>query len=518
MPTRVRDKNGNFAPKTKVNVLRHHIRSRKYLLPVVAAIVAVGVYVIARSFAATTDIYSYTTCEPRYDDTCLQDSVQANVATLYYGVLGRAADKKGLDYWSKKVISGNYRYGQIAESFLKSSEGKRRYSTSDQAAFTKNLFQALYQRQPNPDELEKYLGYLKEKKLTPGQLAARLALDFEYKNTKMGDILQLLKERYKITQQLGESVVVKKFDLGGADSRYCPGRVETDTTGVGVCYISSKQSTDGIYEGVLSLPIDKLDPGAYQVVYSARYTKSNANGYIGSYGNILKSDGKTSVVTQSRLGSSYFNWPWNTRDSQLTPYQAVFMHDTTGPDYNVTLAVNAKNFDEVRISTVELRKSTDNVNKQYLFRTGAQYKNYDLLGSASSLTRGCHFTGKPGKCTITFYNSLPAGTYDVKGYLYTFLSKDIPRINTSVEVIRLDNGQLVSEKDATMSDPYYYEVTRKYSMPFDLRDNDGFFMVNYRLDTPGTVKIVVTQEVTDAYTPDYEGYHSELWYLLNRRR
>lgn len=53
MATQIRGKNGNFVPKTKFNVVRHHVRSKKLLVPIVGLIAMVGAVVVFKSQAAT---------------------------------------------------------------------------------------------------------------------------------------------------------------------------------------------------------------------------------------------------------------------------------------------------------------------------------------------------------------------------------------------------------------------------------------------------------------------------------
>lgn len=55
----IRGKNGNFVKKTPINVARHHVRSKKLLLPIVALTAVVGAVVVFVSNASTAPLRIY---------------------------------------------------------------------------------------------------------------------------------------------------------------------------------------------------------------------------------------------------------------------------------------------------------------------------------------------------------------------------------------------------------------------------------------------------------------------------
>lgn len=111
MATKLRSKNGNFVPKTKLNVLRHHLRTKRLLIPIVLLVTVVGAYTVYKSFAATQEAYqySYSSCLRLPDNSfkdvgCRDKSAQALIYRYYRLVLQRDPDKNGFDYWTQMLV------------------------------------------------------------------------------------------------------------------------------------------------------------------------------------------------------------------------------------------------------------------------------------------------------------------------------------------------------------------------------------------------------------------------------
>jgi hypothetical protein len=552
MPKQVQDKNGNFVPKTKTNIVRHQLRTKKYLIPIMLVVIAVGGYVVSRSFASTTTIYSYTTCAPRYDDTCLRDSVEANVATLYQAVLGRPADPSGLNYYAKKVTSRSLNYGQVASNLLASSRGKELYPSTDPVVYVQALYTNLFNRQPTGAEQNQWVGYIVGKKLNFGQVAARLALEYEYKTDQEPATLALLKDKYKIVQPTGEYKVVAQFDLAGKDAKYCKGKIETDAAlGSKACVVVPADQTVGLYSKIVTIPGVTMEPGEYDLVYRANYKAISTSSQLSAiatipmhYATVTKADGKTPVLS-GNLPGDVEQYAWASGWNRLDRYEnsARMEIDRPASQQNSSIILFSRNVASASISTVELRKRMPSGGKDFLMVTELQYAGFTTnsypeysYGSSNPAVgpgkgeprKSCQFGAsgaKPKKCTVTVLHSAKSGRHQLSGYIYDSLYKGRSPINFTVKVTRVDTNEVVSENKITTEDSELMGVFREYTLPLNLRPYGKFYGIRgdfdtfYQLKSDATVKIELlfdqpTTYISEAKNPtDSETNEIELWHL-----
>lgn len=156
-------------------------------LPLILVIAGVGGYLVFRSFAGT-----YTLCRSSngdYTEECLVNSDEARVVRLYYGILNRAPDFGGLNYWKRRVeIKGTTR---IAAEMMGSREFARRYGSLNNADFVRAMYPQVFGRAPDTGGLNYWT-----RKLDAGLSRARMIVFFtessEAKRDFMGAVLRAL--------------------------------------------------------------------------------------------------------------------------------------------------------------------------------------------------------------------------------------------------------------------------------------------------------------------------------------
>lgn len=151
MATQIRGKNGNFVPKTKLNVVRHHVRSRRFALPIIGVIAVVGAIVLAISHASGSG--PVAACSKQsWEDACVLSSYEAEVSRLYIGVFGRMSDTTGLNYWAGKLAqnakdsSTGKSLSGIAATFVASSEFQNKYGSLSNGDFVKAMYKQILRR------------------------------------------------------------------------------------------------------------------------------------------------------------------------------------------------------------------------------------------------------------------------------------------------------------------------------------------------------------------------------------
>jgi len=77
------------------------------------------------------------------------------IQQLYVGLLGRAADQGGLNWWADQVTTGGKTLEDVRASFVTSTE----YTTTYGAAATRadlvtSIYQNLFERTPSADEVK----------------------------------------------------------------------------------------------------------------------------------------------------------------------------------------------------------------------------------------------------------------------------------------------------------------------------------------------------------------------------
>ena len=101
------------------------------------------------------------------------DQHAANVAQLYYGVLGREPDSGGLSGWTGLVDDGSFSFKNLAEAFLNSSEYQNAHTGQGDTQFVDNLYVNALGRHAESAGLQ---GWINE--LSHGASHADVALGF----------------------------------------------------------------------------------------------------------------------------------------------------------------------------------------------------------------------------------------------------------------------------------------------------------------------------------------------------
>lgn len=238
MATQIRGKDGNFVPKTKLNVARHHIRTKKLLLPMVALVAVVGAVVVYVSNAS-----SYVGCQQKseqyqYSASCVLDSDEAAVVRLYYGVFNRQPDKNGVKYWSDRLtgINGVKKQSleQIATSFIGSSEFKNKYGTLSNAAFVDAMYPQIFGRKPDANGRAYWIKKLDAKTTTRAKMITQFTQSNEMKTRYEFAVVAALGIDTQIKDEAPQAVP--------ASSVSCYGTVVTEGDGSKWCQVLAKNA------------------------------------------------------------------------------------------------------------------------------------------------------------------------------------------------------------------------------------------------------------------------------------
>ncbi|MCG6659759.1 DUF4214 domain-containing protein [Halomonas campisalis] len=109
------------------------------------------------------------------------ESVIDPVVRLYTGMLGRAPDREGAEYWVGQ-LNGGHSLLDLAEGFLTSSEFALQLAQrgGGDAALVETLYQHVLDRAPDPQGLDYWLGELESGRLEPVDLVLAFTASDEY--------------------------------------------------------------------------------------------------------------------------------------------------------------------------------------------------------------------------------------------------------------------------------------------------------------------------------------------------
>lgn len=85
-------------------------------------------------------------------------SVKNLINQFYKGIYGREADNGGLEFWSSQVLDGKQSIADILLVFTNSEECKSKNYTNEE--YVKSIYTALFNRTPNNEELNYWVGVL----------------------------------------------------------------------------------------------------------------------------------------------------------------------------------------------------------------------------------------------------------------------------------------------------------------------------------------------------------------------
>ncbi|RDC49339.1 DUF4214 domain-containing protein [Acinetobacter sp. RIT592] len=85
-------------------------------------------------------------------------SVKNLINQFYKGIYGREADNGGLEFWSSQVLDGKQSIADILLAFTNSDECKSKNYTNEE--YVKSIYAALFNRTPNNEELNYWVGVL----------------------------------------------------------------------------------------------------------------------------------------------------------------------------------------------------------------------------------------------------------------------------------------------------------------------------------------------------------------------
>ncbi len=167
----IRGRNGNFVRHTPVNVLKHHVRSRRLAVPIILAAVGFGVFVVFQSMASTraftrmeclgTERKGYATAED-----CYLGSAEGVASKYFITIFGRRPNVDSLKFWSNTLsgLSTPAEY-RLAVKMLDSTEAKRKFTAlpSDKDKIEYLYFNALG-RKPDPAGLNYWSARAKREK------------------------------------------------------------------------------------------------------------------------------------------------------------------------------------------------------------------------------------------------------------------------------------------------------------------------------------------------------------------
>jgi len=464
-------------------------------LPLALIIAGVGGFFVYQSFAGVSS-YSWRQCAPAYSDLCLQDSAETRVMRLYTGVLGRNADKNGLEFWSKRLLSNRDNTTTIAQNFLGSSEGKRLYGQKANADYVKQLYKNVLEREPAASEVNYWKARLDSKTNSRASVAAHFMNSTEYVNKQRPLNVALLREIYSLSiPSESNTELVREFDLVGKDKNLCTGKLlSKGRYGRPVCQLSPIGPRSGVYLPVLSLKNIPVSTGTYEFDYTDLYCEALCSGL-----KIRYLDQKTNMDLDS--------YSFNEMKLDLPNF-------TTNMNQQWYVPVGRT----VEVSKVVVKKVKTFSNTREFLSTDLSINNGRLV-----VVRNGH--KMPGNnpesyypprsslqcaykkvCSVNAVEELPAGDYYFKAQ-----SGHIPYwgdVVLDAIVRRVDNNQLISERVAYVDDPDIDSVKKKLSLPIStakMKKWDNEVLVKFSLSAPALVKYTASADYRMQQREPWEG-------------
>lgn len=488
MALQVRDKNGNFVPKTTTNIVRHHIRTKRYALPIIALIVAIGAIVVFKSFASE-GVYSYTKCTPHYTDYCVGHSAEATVATMFQGVMGRPIDQEGLKYWSKKILAGGTvnSYSSMISGFMASKEFNRRHGAETNSEFVASIYPQISQREVDPQGKTYWTKKLDSKAKTRKDLVLSLLLTKSFIDRETPAGLAIVRNVYAVkASDPGSTIglqVVKEYT---ADQIGCTGKLAINaTTGKKECTATVDPTADiNATQTLGSFNMPSVPAGSeYDVCVEGRVDNryTSRSGVIGVGGSLFPYSIKQGCDVVDRTIPGYI------------PSGVVSITNdgaSTRPASQSLL--NAKYFNAASVQRVVVRKKIRNIvpsmwggltvyTNSEGFKTG--YRTY--VGSKISYDKDMQVCD-PGKtCTFKTQLNLAPGTYHfgadykthTRAYSGESASRELSQYTITNKVInvadnkQLDNGKILARSG---SDSWYDRLVDAKPQPLKVKCNTGF--------------------------------------------
>ena len=275
MAGQIRGKNGNFVPKTKLNVVRHHVRSKRLLLPIVGLVAVVGAVVVFTSSASSYRYCTKGTQTYNYTEDCVTKSDEAAVVRMYYATLNRAPDKSGLEFWKNRIANKTTNLVKMADQFIASSEFKRKYGNLSNAAFVNAMYPQVFEREPDAAGAAYWTNRLNSKKTTRAQMIASFVQSPEMMRSFSTRVANALGISPKSYANLLGTVPYKDVK--------CLGSVKADANGKRWCTVNIAPATEKVEYAVATADLVNngliTEAGDYEMCYDAISASPNKKNF-----------------------------------------------------------------------------------------------------------------------------------------------------------------------------------------------------------------------------------------------
>lgn len=278
-------------------------------VPLLIVISLVGGYLVYRSFAGT-----YTACRESnytYSEQCLSDSDEASIIRLYYGVLGRAPDKEGTNYWVGRLngtTGKKQTLAQIAAGFMNSGEFKNKYGTLSNQKFVEAMYPQVFGRKADEAGLKYWVDQLNTNKTTRDKLMIGFTQSAEMKSAFINQVAQAL--------GVSPSALTTSVKAYQPQEVFCYG-VKQQDNGKNVCSVeyqvynesnSFAEQTRTVAAGV-NLP--ELPSGEYQICYERKHEGVGSkpiakDGLMPQPTNTVLANTVNSLVFNMNSGGGYY--------------------------------------------------------------------------------------------------------------------------------------------------------------------------------------------------------------------
>jgi len=108
------------------------------------------------------------------DDQVSDEELLVDIQQLYIGILGRAADQPGLDYWFNEISTGSLTLENTRASFTHQVEYDQLYGGLDSSPLVTTMYQNVLERSPDEEGLAYWVSELDSGSINPDQLVNAL--------------------------------------------------------------------------------------------------------------------------------------------------------------------------------------------------------------------------------------------------------------------------------------------------------------------------------------------------------
>lgn len=129
-------------------------------------------------------VFSFPVSSQTADDELIVDIQQ-----LYIGILGRAADQAGLDYWLGEINTGKLTLENTRTAFTQQVEYSSLYGSLNNTELVTLIYQNFLERDPDDDGLLYWVGELDAGKITPDHMVNAIINAVEDPDTSSGRTL-----------------------------------------------------------------------------------------------------------------------------------------------------------------------------------------------------------------------------------------------------------------------------------------------------------------------------------------